>query len=90
MVSPSLLLAGLLYALIPTVGTYFFYMKGLSCNLETSRVPVIASVETVFAALIGALAFSEPMNGAKIVGVVLVVASIIMRNVGTGASALDQ
>ena len=84
--SPSLLLAGLLYALVPTIGAYSFYMKGLARNLETSKVPVIASVETVFAALIGAAVFSESMNGVKIVGVILVVGSIAMRSVGKETS----
>ncbi len=78
--SPALLLAGLLYALIPTIGAYFFYMKGLAHHLETSKVPVVASVETVFAALIGILAFEESMNVVKFIGVVLVVVSIAMRS----------
>ena len=33
------------YGLIPTVGSYLFYMNGISHDVELSRVPIIASVE---------------------------------------------
>lgn len=68
------------YGLIPTVGSYLFYMKGLSKNLETSRVPVIASVETVVATLIGVVLFSEKLNFINVLGIIFLLSSIAMMN----------
>lgn len=76
----SFILAAAGYGLIPTVGSYYFYMKGLSCNLETSKVPVIASIETVVAAIIGICIFNEAAGAWKMAGICCVVISILMMN----------
>lgn len=68
------------YGLVATVGPYCFYLKGLSMKLETSRVPVIASIETVVAAVIGLVLFSETGGAMKLAGIVCVVASIAIMN----------
>lgn len=68
------------YGLIPTVGSYIFYLRGLGCNLETSKVPVLASVETVVSALIGILIFKESVGIFKFVGIVCVLVSIAVMN----------
>ncbi|HKM28647.1 MAG TPA: DMT family transporter [Anaerovoracaceae bacterium] len=73
-------LAAIGYGLIPTVGSYLFYMKGLSKKPETSKVPIIASVETVVAAIIGIILFSESHGIFKIIGICCVVASIAIMN----------
>ena len=54
-------------------------MKGLSCNLETSKVPVIASIETVVAAIIG-ICISNEAAGLEDGGICCVVISILMMN----------
>lgn len=64
------------FGLIPTAGSYFFYMKGLSKNLQASKVPIIASVETVVAAIIGMGFLGEARGFIKIVGILCVVLSI--------------
>lgn len=69
------------YGLIPTVGSYMFYMKGLSKDLVTSKVPVIASVETVVAALIGILVFTEDVTLYKLIGILCVMISIFIMNI---------
>jgi len=74
------------YGLIPTVGSYFFYMHGLSRGLETSKVPVVASVETIVAALIGLVVFSEAGGLFKLVGIACVVSSIAIMNLSKPAS----
>ena len=77
-------LAAFGYGLIPTVGAYILYMKGLAMNLETSKVPVVASVETVVAAITGICVFSEAFNTAKLIGIALVLGSIAIMNMGFG------
>lgn len=73
-----LLLFGLLFGLIPTALAYSFYFSGLSGITQTSKVPVVASVELVVATLIGVFAFSEGINAVKITGIALVLLSILM------------
>lgn len=91
--SPVLLLTALGYGLIPTVGSYFCYMKGFSMNLETSKVPVVASVETVVAAFAALLLFQEPLGAGKVAGIALVLASIAIMNAEgkqTGGKSVDK
>ncbi len=71
------------YGLVPTVGAYLVYMKGLSFNPPTSKVPVMASVETIVAALVGILAFGEAMGVIKALGIGLVIGSIAIMNSNT-------
>lgn len=78
--TPSLCLLGAGIGLFGTVLPYIFYMKGLSRPVETSRVPLVASVETVVAAILGVLLFREPFGAAKLLGVVLVLASVAISN----------
>ena len=78
--SLRLILTAFGYGLIPTVGSYIFYLRGLRCGLETSKVPVIASIETVVAALIGILIFQEAVGPFKLLGIACVLASIAIMN----------
>jgi len=68
------------YGLIPTVGSYLLYMGGLRKNLELSRMPVIASVETVVATLIGVILFKEKLNFINVLGIIFLISSIAMMN----------
>jgi len=68
------------FGLIPTVGAYLFYLSGLSKCLELSKVPVIASVETIVSILIGILFFHEPLGFARLTGIAGVIASIVIMN----------
>ena len=76
--SGRLLLYGLLFGLIPTALAYALYFDGLSEMKETSKVPVIASIELVVATVIGVFAFSESVTGVKILGILLVLLSILL------------
>lgn len=78
--SLQLLFAVLGYCLIATVGSYFVYLRGLSKKLETSKVPVVTSVETVVATCIGVFVFSEAIGLIKLVGIALVLVSIVIMN----------
>lgn len=71
---------GFLYALIPTAWAYLLYYQGVQKITENSRVPVIASVETVVAALLGVLLFGETLGPVHILGIGMVMGSIGLMN----------
>lgn len=76
-----ILLWGFLYALIPTAFAYLLYYRGLKKITENSKVPVIASVETVVAAAVGILVYREPVGAAGIAGIVMVMLSVALMSV---------
>ena len=76
----GILLWGLLFGLIPTVCAYFLYYRGLVGIPEPSRVPVIASVETVVAAAVGMALYHDRLGFWGILGVLLVLLSIGVMN----------
>lgn len=78
--SRELLTAGFLYALIPTAIAYLFYYKGLLYIRESSKVPVLASVEMIVACVIAVAAFDETMNAASLSGIVLMLVSIALMS----------
>ncbi|MEA4987132.1 MAG: DMT family transporter [Anaerovorax sp.] len=80
-ISWKFIIISIAYGIIPTAGAYLLYMKGLSKGLEASKVPIIASVETVVAALIGFLIFREAVGIIKILGIACVLSSIIIMNI---------
>ena len=63
--SPQLLLLFLGFGLIPTAVAYILYMQGLSMGLETSKVPVVMSFETVVTVLVGIGVYAEPAGAIK-------------------------
>ncbi len=69
---------GLLFGLVATALAYSFYFSGLSKITQTSKVPVVASIELVVATVIGVIAFSEGMTVVKIIGILLVLLSILL------------
>lgn len=77
---PVLLLIGLGFAIVPTALSYLVYFPAVGNITESSRVPVIASVETVVALLIGILAFHEDFRLGSVIGVLFVFASIVIMN----------
>lgn len=80
--SPGFWLLGFGYGLIPTVGSYLFYMNGISHDVELSKVPIIASVEPIIATIIGLLVFSENIGLINAAGLVIVLVSIVLMNTG--------
>ncbi|MBQ7544096.1 MAG: EamA family transporter [Synergistaceae bacterium] len=67
-----------LYALIPTAIAYLVYYIGLKKVDDTSRVPVIASIEPVTAVLLGTMVYGERIGTANFIGVAVVLISIII------------
>ncbi len=81
--APGFYLVAFGNALIPTTVSYMLYYSALPLISETSKVPVIASVETAMAALIGVVLFSEPLGVINLLGIGLVLCSVALINKGT-------
>lgn len=78
MITPKIMWLGFFYALIPTAIGYLFYYQGVNQIKESSKVPVIASVETVVTAILGALVLGEKLSFGHYLGIAVVMISIIM------------
>lgn len=76
----KILAIGLGFALIPTALGYIFYFTGLHSITESSKVPVVASIETVVATVIGILIFHEKLGMGNIIGILCVLSSIAIMN----------
>ena len=86
-ISPKLLTWGVLYALVPTAIAYLIYFTGVQRIAESSRVPVVASVETVVAAIVGVVLYGESMGGFHLLGILLVLSSILMMSASPSKSS---
>ncbi|MEZ3487328.1 MAG: DMT family transporter [Lachnospiraceae bacterium] len=76
----KVLAIGVGFALVPTALGYIFYFSGLKNITESSKVPVVASIETVVATIIGILVFHENLRLGNILGIVCVLGSIAIMN----------
>lgn len=71
---------GFLLALIPTAIAYVLYYYGLQRITESSKVPVIASIETVVAAILGIMIYHETIGKGNLLGIIAVLFSIYLMN----------
>lgn len=78
--TPAMFLALVGFGIVPSALAYIVYFGGLNKVKETSKVPVLASVETVMAALIGLAVFGQSLSLIKILGIALVLCSILVMN----------
>ncbi len=69
---------GFMYGLIPTALAYLIYYDAVSKIHDTSRVPVIASIEPVTAVLIGMVLYGEKLGVGNCAGFVVVLVSITL------------
>ena len=76
------------FGLVPSALGYIVYYAGISRITETSRIPVLGSVETVVAAIVGLIAFGQGISLVKVVGIALVLISIGIMNAKQKESAL--
>lgn len=76
--TPAVLGIGVLFGLVPTALAYVIYYAGVDKVKENSRIPVIASVEVVSAAMIGILIFGENLSILNIIGLIILFVSIVM------------
>lgn len=77
-ITPSILGIGFFYALIPTAIGYLFYYQGVQQIQESSKVPVIASMETVMAAILGVVVLGEKLTAMHYLGIIVVMISIAL------------
>lgn len=83
----KLLLEGFLYALISTAFAYVLYYTGVQHIKETSKIPVIASVETITATMVGIFIFNEKPGIGSMMGILLVLTSIVLMNCRTSRNS---
>ena len=69
---------GFLYGLIPTCLAYLFYYAGIKKVSDTSKVPVIASIEPVTAVILGYILYHESVSAGNLAGMILVLISVFM------------
>jgi drug/metabolite transporter (DMT)-like permease len=79
-ITPSMLALMIGFGILSSAVAYSLFYGGISRIRETSRIPVIASVETIVAALIGLAAFGQTLGSGKICGIALVLLSIAVIN----------
>lgn len=77
---PTILLYGVLFALIPTTIAYLLYFSGVRGITESSKVPVMAAMELVVATVLGIAVFDESFSPISIVGVGLILGSIALMS----------
>lgn len=80
-INSEILIWSFMYALVPTAVAYVLYYKGIAKIKESSKVPLIASVEVVIASILGTLLYNETMGILSALGIVMVVASIAVMNI---------
>ena len=78
--TPGMFIVLVGFGIVPSALAYIVYFGGLNRVKETSKVPVLASVETVMAALIGLAVFGQSLSLIKVLGIVLVLCSILVMN----------
>ena len=81
---PGAALLSVLCGLLTGLLAYLLYTAGLR-ELEPSRAAQLATIEPVFAALLGAVLFSQRLSLPELLGVALVVAAVVGMNLPTAA-----
>lgn len=77
---PRVLFLGAAYAALPTALAYLLFYEGIARMKDTSLVPVIASMETVVAVLLGVTFYGDTLSFVHLTGIVLVLSSIALLN----------
>ena len=76
---PAALLWCLGMALVSTMAPYLLYTWGLS-RMSNGRAAILVTVEPLVGALLGILAYHEPANPAKLLGMALIFGAVILLN----------
>ena len=79
---PTLILYALGIGVLSTVLPYFLYTWGLA-RMDTSNAAILVAVEPLVGCVIGMTLFHEPHNFLKILGILLILASIVLLNIQT-------
>lgn len=71
---------GFLYGLVATSFPYLLYYHALNRITETSKVPILSSIECVVAVIIGVFLFKETVGIVNIIGFILVFVALLLLN----------
>ena len=85
-IRPSMIIFLLMFGLISTTLPYIFYTLGLQ-GMESGRASIIASIEPVTATILGVVLFHETMTAMGAIGALIVLASIVIVNIGGEANS---
>ncbi len=85
---PGAALLSVVCGLLTGLLAYLLYTAGLR-ELEPSRAAQLATIEPVFAALLGALLFRQSLSPTEILGVALVVAAVVGMNLRPAEKGTD-
>ena len=77
---PILIASAFGIGILSTVLPYFLYTWGLA-RMETSKAAILVAVEPLVGCVIGMTLFHEPHNLMKIIGIILILASIVILNI---------
>lgn len=66
-------------ALVSTMAPYLLYTYGLS-HMSNGRAAILVTVEPLVGALLGILAYHEPANPAKLLGMALIFGAVVLLN----------
>ena len=80
---PGLIFYAVGIGIISTVLPYFLYTWGLK-RMETSKASILVAVEPLVGCVIGMTVYHEPHNFLKILGILLILASILILNIQWG------
>ncbi|MGM9607795.1 MAG: DMT family transporter [Oscillospiraceae bacterium] len=72
---PPMVLLAIGLVVVSTVLPYILYTRGLA-KLDSGKASILASIEPVVAALVGVLAFGEPMSIMVLLGLICILASV--------------
>ncbi len=78
---PSLWLVFLGIGVLCTIVPFLLYTLGLK-HMEAGRAAILATAEPLVGALLGIFAYGESAGPVKIIGMLLILASVILLNVG--------
>ena len=84
----SMSLFSVSFGLMCTVAPFLLYTIGLK-YIENSKASILASVEPVFASIIGTLVFKEKLSTSGMIGIVLVIAAIVACAVDDSEKRLE-
>lgn len=70
-----------LLGFVSTFASHFIYATGLSKGIESSKAGIIATLEIVVAVLISYFAFGEILTIWKLLGIIMVIASIVVLQI---------
>lgn len=80
------LIWAIIYSVVPTGFSYLFYYGGMKRMKESSKIPVLTSVEIVVATIIAMTVFHEVIGIVSFIGILLVFGSILLINLKSNCS----